>query len=72
MNKPRWRISDWAGNVCFDGKVFKSFEDAEEFLSEFLGDDYEESRQEYEIAECAVRQDNYLDPLDPRKGLKRA
>lgn len=46
-----WIIKDWAGNTCFFGKKFKSFEDGEEFLSEQLGDDYEEDRQEYEIEE---------------------
>lgn len=44
-----WIIKDWAGNECFDGETFKSFDAAEEFLSEQLGDDYEEDRQEYEI-----------------------
>lgn len=45
----RWIILDWAGNDVFSGRLFKSFEDGEEFLSEFLGDKYEEDRQEYYI-----------------------
>jgi hypothetical protein len=44
-------ITDWAGNVCFKGKGFSSFDAAEEFLSEQLGDDYETDRQEYSIEE---------------------
>lgn len=42
-------IQDWVGNVCFEGREFESFEDAEEFLSELLGDKYETDRQEYHI-----------------------
>ena len=45
--KSRWIIKDWAGNICFKGKTFKDFDDAEEFLSIKLGDDYETDRQEY-------------------------
>lgn len=44
-------IQDWAGNVCFNGKEFASFDDAEEFLSEKLDDNYEEERGEYYIVE---------------------
>lgn len=43
-----WIIKDWAGNTCFYGKTFKSFDDAEEYLCINL-DDYDEDRQEYEI-----------------------
>ncbi len=46
-----WIIYDWANNDVFQGKEFKTFEDGEEFLSFYLGDNYEESRQEYEIRE---------------------
>ena len=61
-----WVIRDWAGNYPFEKynrsqaamalfnvptKRFESFDDAEEFLSIFLGDSYEENRQEYEIEE---------------------
>lgn len=42
-------IKDWAGNLCFFGKRFKSFDAAEDFLSEKLGDSYETDRQEYTI-----------------------
>ena len=45
--KQIWLIIDWAGNVCFHGKEFHSFEDAEEFLSEVLSDNYDENRGEY-------------------------
>lgn len=29
-------ILDWAGNDVFNGKEFKSFDDADEFLTEFI------------------------------------
>lgn len=45
----QWVIKDWAGNVCFNGQQFNDFNDAEDFLSEELGDDYELDRQEYNI-----------------------
>lgn len=46
-------IEDWAGNICFKGQEFNTFDDAEDFLSEKLGDEYETDRQEYEIVELA-------------------
>lgn len=42
-------IVDWANNVCFKGIKFKSFDDAEEFLSEKLSENYSTDRQEYYI-----------------------
>lgn len=42
-------VKDWADNVRLNGKEFGSFEEAEEFLSEWLGDDYDTDRQEYYI-----------------------
>lgn len=52
-NQPKqsFTIIDWAGNTCFNGKSFPSFEDAEDYLCTKLGDDYETDRQEYEITE---------------------
>lgn len=47
-------IKDWANNILFNEKQFKSFDDAEEFLSEYLDDNglnYEEERGEYYIEE---------------------
>jgi hypothetical protein len=44
-------IQDWAGNVCFHGKEFTDWDDAECFLCEILGDDYETDRGEYYIVE---------------------
>jgi hypothetical protein len=44
-------IVDWINNVVFHGKTFKSFDDAEEFLDEKLGESYETDRQEYFIIE---------------------
>lgn len=43
-----WIIVDWAGNLMDFGR-FKTFDDAEEFLSIKLGEDYETNRDEYEI-----------------------
>ena len=47
-------IKDWASNILFNEKQFKSFDDAEEFLCEFFSDNgsnYEEERGEYYIEE---------------------
>lgn len=41
-------IYDWAGNLMDFGR-FKSFDQAEDYLSEKLGDNYEIDRQEYYI-----------------------
>ena len=41
-------IEDWAGNICFQGKEFKSSEDAWEFIQ---ANEPEESWQEYEVVE---------------------
>lgn len=41
-------VVDWAGNLMDFGR-FESFDDAEEFLSIRLGDDYETDRGEYYI-----------------------
>ncbi len=52
-------ILDWAGNKCFAGFTFESFDDAEEFLCEFFYQeemDYEEWRGEYVI--CELQQQN--------------
>lgn len=46
--KQIWVIENWAGNLMTFGK-FDSFEDAEEFLCEKLGDNYSTDRCEYEI-----------------------
>ena len=49
----RYFVQDWAGNHIAkkDGvpTEFESWEDAEEFLSELLGDKFEEERGEYYI-----------------------
>ena len=36
-------IKDWAGNVCFDGKTFNTFEDASGYLSEWIESTYPET-----------------------------
>lgn len=53
MKNQTYIIKDWAGNICFGGVVFPSFEDAEEFLSIKLGNEYDTDRQEYEIERIA-------------------
>ncbi len=56
-----WIIKDWAGNVKFNGKKFKSFEDVEEYLCTYFEEndmDYEEWRGEY-----------YVDPIEDEKTL---
>jgi hypothetical protein len=67
----KYIIIDWASNVCFNATEFASFDDAEDFLSETLGDDYETDRGEYYI-ESGLKIDStrYLDLFDPRSGLK--
>ncbi len=44
-------IYDWAGNHTFQTESFETFDDADEFLSEHLGDTYEVERGEYVIDE---------------------
>ena len=44
-------IQDWTGKIMFNHKSFKSFDDAEYYLSIKLGDSYETDRQEYYITE---------------------
>lgn len=49
----KYHIQDWAGNICFFGASFVMAEDAEEYLSEELGDDYDVDREEYYIEPIA-------------------
>lgn len=42
----KFKIYDWAGNICFFNKTFESFDDGQEFLQVVL-EDYENDRQEY-------------------------
>lgn len=67
-------IQDWAGNILSYDKLFKrpefavsldfkSFDDAEEYLIELLGDNYEEDRGEYYIEEKVTTQGE-LDECD--------
>lgn len=68
--KSKFLIQDWAGNICFHGREFESFDDAEEFLCERLDDAYETDREEYYIVQGKLRAANYLDPKDPRAAFK--
>lgn len=55
--KNKFIIKDWAGNVpTFNLKhvpTFISFDDAEDFLTDYLGDNYETDRGEYYICGAA-------------------
>ena len=44
-----WLIVDWTNKIMFDSISFKSFDDAEAWLSEVLSDDYDTDREEYYI-----------------------
>jgi len=49
-------IKDWAGNTCFKGKRFKTFEDAWGYINEIYGhlceEEFEEHVQEYFVEAC--------------------
>lgn len=49
MSKPKFFIQDWAGNRLEAHGTFETWDDAEEALTEFLGDAYETDRGEYVI-----------------------
>lgn len=64
----KWTIKDWAGNYPFQKggqqgsghlfapeNSFESWEDAEDFLSEKLGDKYDSDRGEYDIVEASLK-----------------
>jgi len=52
----KYIIKDWAGNVCFFGQEFETWDDAEEFLCIKLDDSYDEDRGEYYITEIENKQ----------------
>lgn len=47
----KYTIVDWCYNRCFGYVEFESFDDADEYLSDYLGAAYEVDREEYEIIE---------------------
>jgi hypothetical protein len=47
-------IQDWAGNIMFHGKTFKTFEDAWEFLYEKFPNDGDLPRDEQYLQEFYV------------------
>ena len=49
-----WHILDWLSNAPFQDKEFKDFDDAEEYLTDYLGKNYDESREDYEIIEHRI------------------
>lgn len=71
MTPDTWIIKDWAGFIRYGGKQFESFDDAEEFLSEALSDNYETDRQEFEITPMGGwREARFLDPNHPQGGMR--
>lgn len=44
--KVRWIIKDWAGNVKFKGKTFKSMDEASGFLSDYIEKTYPETKED--------------------------
>lgn len=69
----KFHIVDWMSNVMFDGQKFDSFDDAEAFLSEALGEEYEESRQDFSIIpDKGSRDPRYLEPNHPAAKIKKA
>lgn len=52
-----WIIKDWAGNTCFKGREFDSFEDAWGFIYEayasLCGEEFDEQMGEYFVEEAA-------------------
>jgi hypothetical protein len=57
MNNIKWIIKDWAGNHLFQKYQWSSFDDAEYFLDEQLGDNYETDREEYCITTKEITYD---------------
>ena len=64
--KQKWIILDWAGNDSFHGKTFKSFDDADDFLTMWIEkkypktkndeDAFVEERGEFQIVEKPVEE----------------
>lgn len=57
MSKPKYIIINWAGNECFDGRTFKSFELAWGYIYnkfEHIEDEdaFDEEMSEYEVVEA--------------------
>ena len=51
-------IKDWCGNILFNYKVFKTFDDAWEFLYEFFPD--EENFDDYYVDEVKNEKKNFV------------
>lgn len=49
MKSKTFCIRDWSGDLIENG--FASFDEAEEYLNELLGEDYDMDREEYNIEE---------------------
>ena len=69
----QFHIVDWANNVMFDDKKFGSFDEAESFLEEQLGESYETERGEYDvIPDKGSRESRYLDPNHPGSNSRKS
>lgn len=72
MEREKFYILDWAGNVKFNGEKFSSFDEAwskiHEHFSHLGEKEFEEEMQEWQVLPCSnVRTTkNFLDPNDPR------
>lgn len=44
-------IVDWKNDRMFRGIMFDSINEVEEFISEIMGDNYDDDREEYYIVE---------------------
>ena len=67
-------INDWAGNVCFHGITFETFEDAWGYIYENVPDE-DNAYDDYFVTDkgawdAHTRDSRYLDPKDPRGGHK--
>ena len=63
-----YKIKDWADNDILLPNVkndFLTFDDAEQALNVFLGDDYDENRGEYYIISQETIAQRYLDTFYP-------
>ena len=45
--KNQWIIIDWAGNTCFESKIFTSFDEGWSFIYDYFND-YENPEEEYQ------------------------
>ena len=61
-----WIIKDWAGNICFKGEEFETFDEAWDFLYEQYPDDgdLDEDDQEVELRDLDEGEDDDVIHVD--------